>query len=110
MTTIEGSGSNVPKGRKHPARFLNGVLESVLTWPDVLRCLQTDAARSYVLDRFRGSGFSAESWKQRAARVKIADLLTALEDRLEKARARAVVADRAASRAFRRRLESELWP
>jgi hypothetical protein len=110
MTAVEASELNARRRGKHAAHFSNGPLESVLRWPDVLRCLQTDAARSYVLNLYRASGFSAESWNQRAARVRIANLLTALEDRLERARARADASDRVATRAVRRRLELELWP
>lgn len=110
MTAFEAFASNARSSGKHAGHFPNAMLKSVLTWPDVLRCLQTDAARSYVLSLYRASSFSAESWNLRAARERIADLLTALEDRLERARARADVADRVASRALRRRLELELWP
>lgn len=84
--------------------------QSVLRWPDVLRCLQTDKTRSYVLHRFRACGFSASSWWRRSARRKMAELLTAAEDGLEHARACAEVADRVAIRTARRRLEQELWP
>ena len=82
----------------------------VLRWSDVLRALQTDKARSYVLDRFKACGFCAASWWTRSARRKMAELLTAAEDWLEHARSRAEVADRVAIRAARRQLEWELWP
>ena len=52
----------------------------------------------------------AASWWRRLARTKMAELLTAAEDRLERARARAEVADRVAIRAARRLLESEVSP
>jgi hypothetical protein len=75
------SGATAAVSQRAPRR-------SALGWPDVLRGLGRDAARSYALDRLRGCGFSADSFgaarnMARPHREHVADVLTATEDWLE---------------------------
>lgn len=82
----------------------------LVTWPEVLRAVSGDETRSYVIQRLRGAGFSADDFgHQRKAREVVADALTPSEDRLELSGPKAQV-ERAAIRDARRRLEWELWP
>jgi len=79
----------------------------LVAWPDVLRVVQRDETRSLVLERFRSSGFSADSFGRSAkSRVAAADALTAAEDWLEMNRPGAQD-ERSAIRDVRRRLELE---
>jgi len=81
-----------------------------VAWPDVLRTLSTDEARSYALDRFRGPCFSLDSFSTRIeARATVAAGLTRTEDWLEDKRGKANVACRDAVAAVRRQLELEIW-
>ena len=86
-------------------------------WPDVLRVLQDDEARSFALSRFRASGFSPDDFgRVRRAREAMADVLTRAEDWLEmlgvdgRRRGATFEGLRIAIREVRRRLEWELWP
>lgn len=90
---------------------------SVFGWPDVLRVLQDDEARSYATTRYRAAGFGPDDFaRSRAAREAMADALTRTEDWLEMLgvdgirRGAKLEAERAAIRDVRRRLETELWP
>lgn len=85
-------------------------LGTPIAWVDVLRCLQSDRARSGATIAYRAAGFSADDFANvRKAREAMADALTRTEDDLEMAGPRAQ-AERAAIRAVRRRLERELHP
>ena len=68
---------------KHARAKTPRALEQRLAWPEVLRVVQGDWARSYVLSRFREAGFSGDHWADRKAREFMAGLLTAAEDALE---------------------------
>lgn len=94
-----------------------------LWWRDVVRVVQGDETRSYVVDRLTNAGFSVDSFGgTRKAREIVADALTRVEDRLElvavkwetgAGRARGwkrASEERAAIRPVRRCLELELWP
>ena len=79
-----------------------------VTWPEVLRALQTDRARSTALTRFREAGFSADDFGHvRKAREALAEALTRTEDMHAGPSSRP---ERVAIRDVRRRLEVELWP
>ena len=81
-----------------------------VTWPDVLRALSTDEARSYALGRFRYPCFSPDSFATRIeARATVADGLTRTEDWLESKAGSNNAKCRASVAAVRRRLELELW-
>ena len=96
--------------RKHAGHSGARHTKPRLAWPGVLRVIQGDWARSFVLARFREAGFNGDQWAERKAREFLAGLLTAAEDAVElRSRAPAVAAERAAIRAVRRRLELELW-
>ena len=94
----------------HAPRKTPRAAKRTLLWSDVLRVIQADPTRSNVLNQFRGSGFSADSWCLRPAREKMAGLLTAAEDRLEHQAGGSRAEERQAIRALRQRLELELWP
>jgi hypothetical protein len=99
-----------------------------IMWPDVLRVLTEDETRSYAMNLFSRSGFSADEFgsgetsrgarraRWRGAREAMADALTRTEDWLEyqgidhPRRAHRYDAERVAIRDVRRRLEWELWP
>jgi hypothetical protein len=79
-------------------------------WRDVLGAVQRDETRSWLTDRFRDSGFTADSFaSQRKAREAVADCLTRLEDWIGNEHP-GWKADLAGIKAVRRRLELELWP
>lgn len=87
-----------------------GSPETRATWPEVLRAVSGDETRSYVVQRLRIAGFSADDFGHcRKARKVVADALTRSEVRLELSGPRAQV-EREAIRDVRRRLEWELWP
>jgi hypothetical protein len=99
-----------PNSRKRAARVSSAPAKRRLAWPEVLRVIQGDWARSFVLARFREAGFSGDSWADRKSREFMAGLLSAAEDTLElRAQGHVIAAERAAIRALRRRLELELW-
>lgn len=80
-------------------------------WPDVLRALSTDEARSYAIGQFRDPCFSPDSFGSRIeARATVAEGLTRTEDWLESKHGKNNVACRSAVASVRRRLELELWP
>lgn len=85
------------------------VTGSVLKWPDVLRAVPRPEVRVWLLARFRGRGFDADSFRLRSVREGMADALTATEDWLEINHPR-WLEDRALLKELRRRLELELWP
>lgn len=82
---------------------------SVLRWPDVLWAVPRTEVRVWLLARFRGRGFDAESFNRRTVREGMADALTATEDWLEREHPRWRI-DRTLLKELRRRLEQELWP
>jgi len=84
----------------------------VLRWPDVLRAVVDDTARSVALSAYRARGFTPDDFgRLRAAREAMSDALSRVEGQLELARP-TPARDRARSlvRGVRRRLEVELWP
>jgi hypothetical protein len=79
------------------------------TYRDVLRVLQSDAARSGALMRYRAAGFTADDFAtRRNARETMADALSRTEDVLEGVRGAHAQAERAVIRDVRRRLEIEV--
>lgn len=92
----------------------------VLGWPEVLRAVQDDEARSFTFASFRAAGFTPDHWVDRhmgrKAREAMADALTRTEDRLEMSAADEIrgrsrrESARAEIRIVRRQLEVELWP
>jgi len=73
----------------------------VFSWPDVLRVLSDDRARSYVLEAFKALGGNRDDLRG-SSLVALREALTRAEDRLEGERPRF---DRSALRALRRRIE-----
>lgn len=99
---------------RHPAKTgaakRAGSPGRVVSWPDVLRALQSDQARCGALASYRASGHTADDFgTRRAARVAMSEALTKTEDMLESATGR-MTAERLALRSVRRRLEAEVWP
>jgi hypothetical protein len=101
---------------KHAARTEPRPLGARLAWPDVLRAVQGDEARSRLLGLYRAAGFTPDDFGgggsrgNRAAREALSDALVRTEDMLEGRHGRLAADERARVRALRRRLEGELWP
>ena len=90
------SGDRVRAGRR------------AIGWADVLRAVELDDVRSYVLGRYRGAGFSPDNFgHSRAAREAMADALSRTEDWLELQRGSLRQQARASIREVRRQLERE---
>jgi len=103
-----------PNSRNRGKHAVDQTAESagrIRSWSDVLRVVQSDAARSEFLNRFRSSGFTPDQFEHKpAARRAVSDALTWTEDLLEFKRGPKAEAERAEIRYVRRRLEVELWP
>lgn len=81
-----------------------------LGWPDVVRAVQSDEARSQTMSRYNASGYCPDDFAHKlAARAVMADALTRVEDILE-SRGPSTAAERARIRTVRRQLEVELYP
>lgn len=80
-----------------------------ITWPEVLRALPGDAARSEALRRYRARGHLPDDFARlRSARAAMAVALSHVEDTIELRPGGRLDAERAAIRDLRRRLEAEL--
>lgn len=105
LTPAQTSIKKAPRSAASPRR-------SVLGWPEVLRALQDDEARSVALSLYRSRGFTPDDFgHRREARAALADALSRAEDQIE-LRRQSPARDHARTlvRAARRRLEVELWP
>src|SRR5687768_10070372 len=106
MPSAETAGSSVKTASRKP----DGARRRVLGWPDVLRALSSDEARSSALALFRTAGFTPDQFGHvRAAREAVVDALARTEDLLE-VRCPRREAERRAVQSVRRSLELELWP
>lgn len=84
-------------------------VESALQWPDVLRAVPRSETREWLLARFRGRGFDADSFAFKSGRLAMLEALIATEDWMELEHPR-WTDDRALLKLLRRVLEIELWP
>jgi hypothetical protein len=84
---------------------------NAVSWPDILRAVQDEKARSSVSNVLRDAELTPDQFgSNRKARELVADQLTRVEDELEPRRGKRAAAERLAIRDVRRRLELELWP
>lgn len=98
------------KGGKHAVRKGPSPRGGVLGWPDVLRVLQRDEARSSALGAYRTAGHTPDDFaRSRSARAAMADALTRVEDAMETTQ-RGSSGEREAIRTVRRGIEGEVWP
>ncbi len=80
-----------------------------LAWREVLGALQQDETRQAVVALYRQSGFQADDFGGRKARVAMVEILVSTEDALELEHPGRRV-ERDAIKAVRRRLEVEVDP
>ncbi len=110
MTEFHSTAS--PTRTKTAVRGAASPRGSAFGWPEVLRGLQDDDARSVALSLYRSRGFTPDDFAhRREARAAMADALSRAEDQIE-LRRQSPARDqaRALVRAARRRLEAQLWP
>lgn len=86
-------------------------MRAKVTWPDVVKALQDDESRRFVMSRYNASGWCPDDFARRVeARSVLADALSRTEDILETKRGSNAATERLRIRTVRRRLELELYP